>query len=231
MKIVNHRLVGEGVKFLQSPNTGGLIRSMEYLIAHDDEGASMAGTESWLMQYASGVSYHALIGKKGEVTQFVDFNKRAYHAGKSSWGSLTDLNWYTIGVSMQNRNKEPYTEKQIEKFIEVGKLIYDTYSLKDILGHKQISPGRKNDPHAGFPWARIKAGIQGGTVLDTVAKAVVTASKLNVRTGPGVRSKIATQVSKNDEVHILSETPEGWAEVIVCKTGVKGWVSKQYLKQ
>ena len=92
MRIENNRLVGEGVKHLKTPNTSGKIKQIKFGIVHDDEGASMAGTESWIMNPSSKVSYHVLIGKKGEVTQFVDFDKRAWHAGVSSWKGLNNIN-------------------------------------------------------------------------------------------------------------------------------------------
>lgn len=226
MEIKNHRLVGIGIKHLISPNTSGLIKSINYGIVHDDEGASMAGTESWIMNPAAKVSYHVLVGKKGEVTQFVDFNKRAWHAGVSSWRGLKNLNDYSIGVSLQNRNKEPYTDQQIEKYIEVCKVINDHYNLQEWTGHKNISPGRKTDPHNGFPWDRFKQALKGGN--ETLLRKV-SVSALNMREGAGTAFSVLETLAQNTEVHVL-RTENDWSEVLVCHTGRKGWVSSKFIK-
>lgn len=223
MKIVNHRLIGEGVKFMQSPNTSGLLKSILYLVAHDDEGASMAGTESWILNPASKVSYHVLIGRNGEVTQFVDFNKRAYHAGVSSWKGLSDLNWYTIGVSMQNRNKQPYTEKQIEKYIEVSKVICDHYGIKEAVGHRQIAPTRKTDPHDGFPWVRFNQEVFS---IQSTVKQKKTSANLNLRECAGVDKTVLLTIPKGSIVNIINDLGE-WSEV--SYNSVTGFVSNKYL--
>lgn len=230
MEIKNNRLEGEGIKHLKSPNTSGNIKQIKLGIIHDDSGASMAGTESWIMNPSAKVSYHVLIGKKGEVTQFVDFNKKAWHAGKSSWKGLNNINDYGIGVSMQNRNKEPYTEAQIAKAIEVCEVINRHYKIEEWTGHKNISPGRKTDPHDGFPWGKFRDGIQNQSNLDAAKSTKkVTASVLNMRSGPGTNFSVVEQLSSGTDVHVLSES-NGWLEVLVCKSNKQGWVSSKYLK-
>ena len=227
MRIEGNRLVGEGVKHLKTPNTSGKIKQIKFGIVHDDEGASMAGTESWIMNPSSKVSYHVLIGKKGEVTQFVDFDKRAWHAGVSSWKGLNNINDYGIGLSMQNRNKEPYTEAQIAKAIEVAKVINDHYKLEEWTGHKNISPNRKSDPHNGFPWERFREGLKDSSESKVL---YVTADTLNVRSGAGTVHDVVTRVNKGDKLHQLSPIKDGWVEVLVCESNVKGFVSATYVK-
>ena len=218
MKITNHRL--QGVKYLTTPNSSGNIKQLKYIICHDDEGASMAGTESWIQNKDSQVSYHVLVGKKGEVTQFVDFNKRAYHAGKSSWKGLSDLNWYSVGVAMQNRNKEPYTPIQIDKYIEVCKAIKEYYGIDDVLGHKEVSPGRKTDPHNGFPMDILKTELFGKNV------AKKTISNLNLRKGAGTTFAIVTTIPYNSQVEVL-QSVGNWSEVRF--NSLQGWVNNHYL--
>lgn len=228
MKIVANKL--DGVKFLKTTHTSGNIKQMSFIVAHDDEGASMAGTESWIMNPVSKVSYHVLIGKNGDVTQFVPFDKRAYHAGVSEWKGLNDLNWYSIGVCMQNRNKEPYTEVQINKFIEVCKVIADHYDIKEMVGHRDIAPTRKTDPHNGFPWERIRKGVFGveeKSKSNVVSK--TTTTRVNLRDGAGVNYSILETLDKSVEVFVLSEKKD-WTEVLVCGLKLRGWMSSQYLK-
>lgn len=44
-----------------------------------------------------------------------------------------------------------YTEKQIEVCRTVCELLISRYNIKTILGHEEISPGRKRDPGPAFP--------------------------------------------------------------------------------
>lgn len=227
MKIVNNRLVGGGVKFMQSPNTSGSIKAFKFLLVHDDFGASMAGTESWILNPESKVSYHVLVGKKGEVTQFVDFNKRAYHAGKSTWKGLSDLNWYSIGVAMQNRNKEPYTEEQIAKYIEVCKVIADHYGIKEAVGHKQVSPGRKFDPNDHFPWSKLNEAVFGIKTDNTAFKTKMTSTDVNLRSSPGTNKPPIETIKKSTFVKVFRVVDSSWSEVEV--NGKKGFMATNYL--
>lgn len=228
MEIINHRLIGEGIKHLHTPHVSGNIKKFSLIVYHDDEGASMLGTESWIMNPVSKVSYHVLVGKKGEVTQFVDFNKRAWHAGKSSWKGFNNINDYGIGVSMQNRNEEPYTDLQIQKFIEVCKVIANHYKINEGVGHKQISPGRKTDPHNGFPMSKVNAEVFGNKQSESSTVKKKTTSDLNLRHGPSTDYKVVEVIKKGSEVHVLSEK-NGWSSVVVCASGNKGWVSSKYI--
>ena len=48
------------------------------------------------------VSSHLLIERDGRVTQFVNFDERAWHAGVSAWGAITDVNSNSIGIELSN---------------------------------------------------------------------------------------------------------------------------------
>lgn len=217
MNIENNRLVG--VDFKQTPNTSGVQKQILYLVLHDDEGASMAGTTSWILNSASKVSYHVLVGKKGEVVQFVDFNKRAWHCGVSEWKGHKNINDYSIGLSFQNRNKEHYTSQQLEKAIVVAKAICQKYGIKEIIRHKDIAPNRKSDTHALFPFEWFVSQVLGDKYATT---------NLNLRKGAGVQYGIVFTIKKGTFVKILS-TSGDWSQVEV--NGVVGFVNNNYLSK
>jgi len=109
---------------------------------------------------ASEVSAHLHIARNGEVVQLVPFNKRAYHAGISSFQGKTNFNWFSIGIELQNTGKEEYTEIQLEELKKVCISLIKTYTnILDILGHKDISAGRKVDPNPFFPMEKFKKEI------------------------------------------------------------------------
>ncbi len=55
-----------------------------------------------------------------------------------------------------------YTNEQIETLLVLIKAIADTYNIsrEDIVGHEDVSPGRKTDPGPAFPWSRIDKALE-----------------------------------------------------------------------
>jgi len=108
------------------------------------------------------VSAHLLISRDGGVLQYVPFHKRAWHAGVSSWNGRMSCNDYAIGVELQGTDTQAYTEVQYDVLAEVvGALLqhYPRLSYSHIVGHQEISPGRKTDPGSCFDWQRLYSEI------------------------------------------------------------------------
>jgi len=108
------------------------------------------------------VSSHLLINREGEVTQFVPFDKRAWHAGKSCFDGVDNCNDYAVGIELEGADDIPYTEKQYQSLISVTQVLmanYPTITKQRIVGHSDISPGRKTDPGPAFDWQRYFSDI------------------------------------------------------------------------
>ncbi|WP_010488022.1 N-acetylmuramoyl-L-alanine amidase [Pseudomonas sp. S9] len=113
------------------------------------------------------VSSHYLIDSNpATIYQLVDENRRAWHAGVSSWKGRTWLNSTTIGIEMVNKGYtdtpsgqvwQPYTEAQIQALISLLKDIAKRPALPlgSIIGHSDVAPQRKVDPGPYFPWKRL----------------------------------------------------------------------------
>jgi AmpD protein len=102
------------------------------------------------------VSSHLLIERTGCVTQFVDFNKRAWHAGQSIFAGRKDCNDYSIGIELEGTDNIAYTSQQYSALAEVSAalmLMYPSITPERITGHEHIAPERKTDPGAAFDWA------------------------------------------------------------------------------
>jgi N-acetyl-anhydromuramyl-L-alanine amidase AmpD len=100
-----HRLIGEGVEFIRSPNMGGVLSDPQYLVFHF---SAVPNADSFIKVVTNPTakgSPHLLIAKNGNITQFVPFNRMAWHAGQSRWKDLVGLNRYSIGVSLDNPGK------------------------------------------------------------------------------------------------------------------------------
>ncbi len=112
--------------------------------------------------YQLKVAAHLLIRRDGEVIQYVPFDKRAWHAGISSFEGREGCNDFSIGIEMEGTDTLPYTDAQYAQLEKVTKVILLTYpkiSEERITGHCHIAPGRKTDPGGSFDWARYKSGL------------------------------------------------------------------------
>ncbi len=103
------------------------------------------------------VSAHLFIKRTGEVIQFVPFNKKSWHAGVSEIDGRSDCNDFSIGIELEGTDDIAYTDKQYLKLIEILKILKQNYpKITKIVGHSDISAGRKTDPGHSFDWSRIK---------------------------------------------------------------------------
>jgi AmpD protein len=105
------------------------------------------------------VSTHLLIRRDGEIVQFVSFNDRAWHAGKSSWQGREACNDYSIGIECEGTDDLPYTDEQYAALRGVLPMLLVAYPAimpQRIVGHSDVAPGRKTDPGPSFDWSRVR---------------------------------------------------------------------------
>ncbi len=101
------------------------------------------------------VSSHLLINREGVLTQFVPFNKRAWHAGASKYKGREGCNDFSIGIELEGVDDIPYTEEQYLQLAEVLHHLFHAYPLlsrHSMAGHSDVAPGRKTDPGQAFDW-------------------------------------------------------------------------------
>ncbi len=113
------------------------------------------------------VSAHYIVHEDGRIIQSVQEVKRAWHAGASAWAGETDINSCSIGVEIINGGHDyglpPYPLRQVAAVIALckGIMIRRNIPKHRVLGHSDISPGRKQDPGEKFPWALLAASGVG----------------------------------------------------------------------
>ncbi len=101
------------------------------------------------------VSSHVLISRKGDITQYVPFTARAWHAGESSHRSREQCNDFSIGIEFEGTDDSAYEPIQYERLaelVEVLRRAYPSLQSAEIVGHSDIAPGRKTDPGEYFDW-------------------------------------------------------------------------------
>ncbi len=106
------------------------------------------------------VSSHFLVRRDGQIVQFVPCNKRAWHAGVSTWRGRTRCNDFSIGIELEGSDFEPFTERQYAALVRLTRCLKRAYPIRDITGHSDIAPERKTDPGPFFDWDMYKKRLK-----------------------------------------------------------------------
>ncbi|MEL6789197.1 MAG: N-acetylmuramoyl-L-alanine amidase [Pseudomonadota bacterium] len=144
--------------------------SIDMVILHYTGMRSGGAALERLCDRAAQVSAHYLVEEDGTCHSLVAEEKRAWHAGLSSWQGISNLNDQSIGIEIVNPGHEwgytAFPAAQIEAVFTLLREIKDRHQIKPtrILGHSDVAPGRKEDPGEKFPWDRLSAeGLAIGT--------------------------------------------------------------------
>ncbi|MDP3411792.1 MAG: N-acetylmuramoyl-L-alanine amidase, partial [Polaromonas sp.] len=122
-----------------------------------------------------------------------------------------------------------FTEVQIERALQLCEVLVAHYGLQDVLGHEDIARGRKVDPGPAFPLAAVRARALGRGA-DVAVRLVVTATSLNIRSGPAAEfPKVAPALKRGAEL-VLLEPQDRWSRVaVVGATDLEGWVCNDFV--
>ena len=117
---------------------------------------------------AAKVSCHYLVAEDGTVLRMVAEDKRAWHAGRSHWREVDDVNSASIGIEIVNPGHDwgyrPFPDEQMAALIPLVADIKERHSITrgNVVGHSDIAPARKRDPGELFPWhslARLRLAL------------------------------------------------------------------------
>ncbi|WDF55457.1 N-acetylmuramoyl-L-alanine amidase [Mucilaginibacter sp. KACC 22063] len=135
------------------------LRKPNYVILHYTAQDSLQQTINTFTIARTQVSAHYVVGKDGRVVHMLNDYLRAWQAGVSKWGSVTDMNSCSIGIEIDNNGNEPFTEPQVKSLLLLLAQLKRAYNIPtaNFIGHADIAPGRKPDPGPYFPWQRLAA--------------------------------------------------------------------------
>ena len=108
------------------------------------------------------VSSHLLIRRDGELVQYVPLDRRAWHAGESSYEGRCTCNDFSVGIELEGTDEIPYTDAQYRVLTATTLEIMARFPgirPDRIAGHNEIAPGRKSDPGASFDWRRYRQAL------------------------------------------------------------------------
>jgi N-acetylmuramoyl-L-alanine amidase len=136
---------------------------VDILLLHYTDMRSCDEAVERLRDPAARVSAHYCIGVDGTVHALVPEERRAWHAGISSWAGARDINGRSIGIELDNPGHQfgymPFAEAQMQALIELSLGILQRHPIPAhrVLGHSDVAPARKIDPGELFDWRRLAA--------------------------------------------------------------------------
>ena len=111
------------------------------------------------------VSAHFFITRGGQLWQFVDTGRRAWHAGRSHYRGRDACNDDSIGVELEGLEGQEFEEAQYRALAGLCSALSRRHPIRYIAGHEHIAPHRKHDPGPGFEWQRLRSAFAGSGIV------------------------------------------------------------------
>lgn len=136
------------------------------LILHYTGTRDAAHAEGFFLNLYPGrapVSCHYMVDEDGSIIQYVDEDKRAWHAGKSWWRGEEDINTHSIGIEIVNPGHEHgyrlFPAAQMAVVAQLCRDIMARHNIapENVIAHSDIAPIRKQDPGELFDWPSLAA--------------------------------------------------------------------------
>jgi len=146
-----------------SPNFDERTQPVSLLLLHYTGMPSGQEALDRLTDATSKVSAHYLVEEDGRVFQLVDESKRAWHGGVGYWRGITDINSASIGIEIVNPGHEfgyrAFPQAQMQAVAELCQDILSRHTIapRDVIGHSDVAPARKEDPGELFDWPWLAA--------------------------------------------------------------------------
>ncbi len=115
----------------------------------------------WLRDPAAHVSSHYVVDEDGAVFRLVPEERRAFHAGVSFWRGSTELNNRSIGIEIVNPGHEwgyrEFPVLQVAAACDLCLSILARHPIpaRNVVGHSDVAPDRKQDPGELFDWEQM----------------------------------------------------------------------------
>ncbi|WP_368910953.1 peptidoglycan recognition protein family protein [Taklimakanibacter deserti] len=150
-------------RIVTSPNVDPRAagKTVRILLLHYTDMESAEKACAWLCDPASKVSCHYLVDVDGRITQMVDEDMRAWHAGQSLWKGERDINSASIGIEIQNPGHDhgypDFPQAQMAAVAALGCDIVARHAIppEHVLAHSDVAPRRKRDPGEKFDWKEL----------------------------------------------------------------------------
>jgi N-acetylmuramoyl-L-alanine amidase len=142
-----------------SPNHDERDQPVSIVVLHYTGMADAESAIARLRDPAAKVSCHYLVDEDGKVLRMVPEERRAWHAGKSCWRGIHDVNGASVGIEIVNPGHEfgyrPFPAPQMAALLPLLAGIVRRHQVPraNVVGHSDVAPARKQDPGELFDWA------------------------------------------------------------------------------
>jgi len=148
---------------------------IDHLVLHYTGMKTAAEAVARLCNPAAKVSSHYVVDEDGTIYALVGEEMRAWHAGVSFWRGASAVNDRSVGIEIVNPGHEwgyrgfPEVQIMAVRDLCLGILArWPGIEARNVVGHSDIAPDRKQDPGEKFPWAWL-AGQGVGVWTDEMA--------------------------------------------------------------
>jgi N-acetylmuramoyl-L-alanine amidase len=159
---------------LPSPNHDARGEAVDMLILHYTGMQTAQAALDRLRDPAASVSSHYVVDEDGTVFRLVPEDRRAWHAGVSYWRGHSALNGRSIGVEIVNPGHEwgyrnfPVLQLAAVCDLCLGVLSRHAIPARNVVGHSDVAPDRKDDPGERFDWRALAENGVGLWPADAV---------------------------------------------------------------
>ena len=141
-----------------SPNFDERTLPINMLVLHYTGMVDAGSAIDRLTDAEAKVSAHYLVSEDGQILRLVPEEKRAWHAGQSSWRGIQDVNSASIGIEIVNPGHEfgyrPFPREQMDGLVPLIADIVQRHRIRppNVVGHSDVAPARREDPGELFDW-------------------------------------------------------------------------------
>jgi N-acetylmuramoyl-L-alanine amidase len=134
---------------------------IDMLVLHYTGMPNGAAALTRLRDASAKVSSHYLIEEDGRVFRLVPEARRAWHAGVACWRGHRDVNGRSIGIELVNPGHEfgyrAFPRAQMAALEDLARDIVTRHRIppRNVVGHSDVAPERKDDPGELFDWERL----------------------------------------------------------------------------
>ena len=149
----------DGIADCPSPNFDERNHPVSMVVLHYTGMEDAQSAIARLRDPEARVSCHYLVEEDGRVLRMVPEEKRAWHAGRSWWRGIQNVNGASIGIEIVNPGHEfgyrPFPKAQMEALLPLLADVVERHRIPraNVVGHSDVAPARKQDPGELFDWA------------------------------------------------------------------------------